>query len=81
MLEEKNKPDHIMKKIEIRIDKYLYHLFRMLKTKRIKRNWGTEDLCILIWIISKYCDYKNIHNLEKDIVIIELPRPWKIGIS
>jgi len=39
-----------------------------MKNKRIKRNWGDEDLYILIWIISKYCDYKNLENLEKDIV-------------
>mgnify|MGYP000888468523 CR=1 FL=1 len=40
----------------------------MLKTKRIKRNWGEEDLKILIWIISKYSDLKQYEDLEKDIV-------------
>ena len=40
----------------------------MIKTRRIKRNWGQEDLKILVWIISKYCDQHNYTDLEKDIV-------------
>jgi hypothetical protein len=35
----------------------------MLKTKRIKRNWGEEDLALLIWIISKYSDLHNYTDL------------------
>jgi hypothetical protein len=35
----------------------------MIKTKRIKRNWGEEDIKILIWIISKYSDLKGYNNL------------------
>ena len=41
----------------------------MIKTKRIKRNWGEEDLKILIWIVSKYSDLKNYTDLERNLVI------------
>jgi hypothetical protein len=41
----------------------------MIKTKRIKRNWGEEDIKILLWIISKYCDWKGYNNIEKELVI------------
>ena len=52
---------------------------RMLKTKKLKRNWGEEDLKILIWIVSKYCDYKGIQDIDKDLVNYHLFRPLKIG--
>lgn len=39
----------------------------MVKTRRIKRNWGQEDLKILVWIVSKYCDLHHYSDLEKDI--------------
>jgi hypothetical protein len=29
----------------------------MLKNKKIKRNWGREDIYILIWVVSKYADH------------------------
>lgn len=51
----------------------------MLKTKKLKRNWGEEDLNILIWIASKYCDFKHIQDLEKDIVKVYLFRMIRIG--
>jgi hypothetical protein len=35
----------------------------MLKTKKLKRNWGEEDLKILIWVVSKYTDLKGIVDL------------------
>ena len=35
----------------------------MIKNKRIKKNWSGEDLKILAWIVSKYSDYKPIHNV------------------
>jgi hypothetical protein len=35
----------------------------MLKTKKLKRNWGEEDLKILIWVISKYCDLHGYFDL------------------
>ena len=40
----------------------------MIKTKKLKRNWGEEDLKILIWVVSKYSDMKGLHDLEKEIV-------------
>lgn len=51
----------------------------MLKTKRIKRNWGEEDLKILIWVISKYCDLRKYVDLEKEIVMLFLRRTTRIG--
>ncbi len=48
---------------------------RMLKTKKLKRNWGEEDLKILIWIVSKYCEYKSIQDIDKDLVNCHLFRP------
>jgi hypothetical protein len=51
----------------------------MFKTRKIKRNWGQEDLKILIWVISKYCDLKEYVDLEKDIVRLMLFRPTKTG--
>lgn len=35
----------------------------MIKTKKLKRNWGEEDLKILIWVVSKYSDMKGFHDL------------------
>ena len=40
----------------------------MLKTKRLKRNWGEEDLKILVWVVSKYADQQGLTDLEKDMV-------------
>lgn len=57
----------------------LIWLCRMVKTKRIKRNWGEEDLKILIWIVSKYCDYKGILDIEKDMVRVISCRVKKTG--
>lgn len=37
----------------------------MIKNKRIKKNWSEEDVKILIWVVSKYCDFKNIDSIEK----------------
>lgn len=51
----------------------------MIKTKKLKRNWGEEDLKILVWVVSKYCDLKNIDDVEKDIVIFILFRIMRIG--
>lgn len=34
----------------------------MKKTRRIKKNWGEEDLKILVWIVAKYSAQKNIEN-------------------
>lgn len=44
----------------------------MRKTRRIKKNWGEDDLKILIWIISKYCTIKYIQDPEKEMVLHHL---------
>jgi hypothetical protein len=40
----------------------------MAKNKRIKKNWSDEDVQILIWVISKYCDSRRYADVEKDMV-------------
>lgn len=40
---------------------------KMMKNRKIKKNWSEEDLKILVWTISKYADLHDILNLEKDI--------------
>lgn len=40
----------------------------MIKNKRLKKNWSEEDVKILIWIISKYSDFKGHIYIEKDLV-------------
>ena len=40
----------------------------MIKNKRIKKNWSEEDILILIWIVSKYADWKELDNVEKNLV-------------
>lgn len=42
----------------------------MIKNKRIKRNWSEDDIMILIWIVSKYCDFKKVDQIEKQMVNI-----------
>jgi hypothetical protein len=42
---------------------------RMIKNKRIKKNWSEEDIKILTWVVSKYADLKGFYNIEKDLVI------------
>ena len=37
----------------------------MIKNKRIKKNWSEEDVKILIWVVSKYCDSRDIDYMEK----------------
>lgn len=29
---------------------------KMLKNRKIKKNWSEEDLKILVWVVSKYAD-------------------------
>ena len=38
-------------------------VWRMIKNKRIKRNWGQDDLKILTWIVSKFSERKNYTDL------------------
>ena len=51
----------------------------MIKTKRIKRNWGEGDLTILTWIVSKFTERKNYTDLERDIVSNPRPRRMRTG--
>jgi hypothetical protein len=46
--------------VSCRIDK-------MVKNKKIKKNWSEEDVKILAWIVSKYSDLHCIIDLEKDL--------------
>jgi hypothetical protein len=39
----------------------------MIKNKRVKKNWSEEDIKILVWILSKYGDSRNMADLEKDL--------------
>ena len=50
--------------------KLSYH--RMIKNKRIKKNWSEEDVKILIWLISKYADINAYQDVERDMVIFLL---------
>ncbi len=44
----------------------------MIKNKRIKKNWSEEDVKILIWVVSKYSDFRNIDYIDKELVFIFL---------
>ena len=50
----------VMRMATCRIDK-------MVKNKKIKKNWSEEDLKILTWVVSKYSDLHCIIDLEKDL--------------
>lgn len=50
--------ESILKMMNLRIEK-------MIKNKRIKKNWSEEDVQILIWVISKYADKKHFEDIEK----------------
>jgi len=39
---------------------------KMLKNKRIKKNWSEEDIKILVWVLSKYADLHAIVDIEAD---------------
>ena len=40
----------------------------MIKNKRIKKNWSEEDLKILVWVISKYCQFHGISHVRDGMV-------------
>lgn len=40
----------------------------MIKNKKIKKNWGQEDVYILIWVVSKHADFKGLKNVERELV-------------
>lgn len=60
--------ENIEKMVKNRIEKYQYLKLRMIKNKRIKKNWSEEDVKILTWIVSKYADYKGLTYVERDLV-------------
>lgn len=35
---------------------------KMLKNKKIKKNWSEEDIKILVWVVSKYCDKQGVQD-------------------
>jgi hypothetical protein len=35
----------------------------MIKNKKIKRNWGAEDIRILVWVVSKYSEHIKINRI------------------
>lgn len=57
-----------MKLVKNRVDKYNSILCRMIKNKRIKKNWSEEDIKILVWVISKYYQYHGISNIRDGMV-------------
>ena len=62
-----------------RIDKYGYIYIRMVKNRKIKKNWSNQDLKILVWIVAKYCEKKKIKDVYIGIVIYQLRRKNTIG--
>lgn len=52
--------ESILRMVSLRIEK-------MLKNKRVKKNWSEEDIKILVWVVSKYADFHSYTNLEKDM--------------
>jgi hypothetical protein len=32
----------------------------MIKNNKLKKNWSTEDLEILVWLLSKYMEKRGI---------------------
>ena len=36
---------------------------KMVKNKKIKKNWSEEDVKILAWVVSKFCDHHHIADL------------------
>lgn len=39
----------------------------MIKNKRVKKNWSEEDLKILVWVVSKYCQYHGISAVKESM--------------
>ena len=42
----------------------------MVKNKRVKKNWNTEDMIILLWVISKYAEKNSISSIEDEFVCV-----------
>ena len=45
-----------------------FRIEKMVKNKKIKKNWSEDDVKVLVWVISKYCDKHYISNIEKDLL-------------
>jgi Cft2 family RNA processing exonuclease len=52
----------VLRMVSSRIDK-------MLKNRKVKKNWSEEDLKILVWTVSKYADLHCFTDLEKDFTL------------
>lgn len=46
-----------------------WSLFRMVKNKKIRKNWSNKDLKILVWIIAKFCEKNKIKDIYSGIVM------------
>lgn len=50
----------------------------MIKNRRLKKNWSSEDIMILAWIVGKYAQYHSIKKMDQ-FVNLTLLRESKIG--
>lgn len=50
----------------------------MIKNRRLKKNWSSEDIMILAWIVGKYAQYHSIKKMDQ-FVNLTLFREFKIG--
>lgn len=46
--------------MEARLNKFALSYYRIVKNNKLKKNWSTEDLQILVWLISKYIEKNEI---------------------
>jgi hypothetical protein len=52
--------------IDKRIAKYILSLYqRMIRNKKIKKNWNLDDIVLLLWFVSKYLDLHQDLTCEK----------------
>jgi len=56
---------------------------KMVKNKKLKKNWSEEDVKILVWVISKYCDKHDIDNVDKELALEDWERVARLipGVS
>lgn len=50
--------------MEARLNKLTYFKIRIIKNNKLKKNWSTEDLEILVWLLSKYMEKNDIESHE-----------------
>jgi hypothetical protein len=46
--------------MEARLNKLSSFKIRIIKNNKLKKNWSTEDLEILVWLLSKYMEKNGI---------------------